>query len=50
MIAAFFLLLKPVGTDFLSIGIVIITFLLLQFTKVKTPLIILLGAILGFFI
>lgn len=50
MVAAFFLLLKPVGTDFLSIGIVIITFLLLQFTKIKTPIIILLGAILGFLI
>lgn len=50
MIAAFFLLLKPVGIDVLSIGLVIITFLLLQFTKIKTPILIVLGVILGFFI
>lgn len=50
MVAAFFLLLKPVGVDFLSIGLVIITFLLLQFTKIKTPILILLGVILGFFV
>lgn len=50
MIAAFFLLLKPVGVDLLSISLVIVTFLLLKFTKIKTPIIILAGAILGFFI
>jgi chromate transporter len=50
MVAAFFLLLKPVGVDFQSIGLVIITFLLLQFTKIKTPLVILAGVLLGIFI
>jgi chromate transporter len=50
MFAAFFLLIKPIGIDFLSIGLIIFTFLLLQFTKIKTPLIILLGVLLGFFI
>jgi chromate transporter len=50
MIAAFFLLLKPVGVDCISIGIIIITFLLLQFSNIKTPILILLGAILGYFI
>jgi chromate transporter len=50
MIAAFFLLLKPVGVDFQSVGLVIITFLLLQFTKIKTPLLILAGVVLGIFI
>jgi chromate transporter len=50
MIAAFFLLLKPVGVDWTSIGIIIITFLLLQFSNIKTPILILLGAILGYFI
>jgi chromate transporter len=50
MFAAFFLLIKPIGIDFLPIGLIIFTFLLLQFTKIKTPLIILLGVLLGFFI
>lgn len=50
MFAAFFLLIEPIDIDFLSIALIIFTFLLLQFTKIKTPLIILLGVLLGFFI
>jgi chromate transporter len=47
MIAAFFLLLAPVGLNFLSYGIILITFLILRYTKIKTPYIILFGVIVG---
>jgi chromate transporter len=50
MFAAFLLLLKPVGIDLLSISLVILTFILLQFTKIKTPVLILIGVVLGFFV
>ena len=48
--AAFLLLLQPVGINFLSIGLIIMTFLLLVFTRIKTPLLILAGVLLGLFI
>ena len=48
--AAFLLLLQPVGINYLSIGLIIMTFLLLVFTKIKTPLLILAGILLGLFI
>lgn len=48
--AAFILLLKPVGIDLFSVSLIIGTFLLLVFTKVKTPVIILAGVLLGFFL
>ncbi len=47
MIAAFFLLLAPVGLNYLSIITMLITFLILRFTKIKTPYIILGGIALG---
>lgn len=47
MLAAFILLMIPVGFNFKSIGIIIITFLILYFTKIKTPYLILAGVILG---
>ncbi|OAQ42132.1 chromate transporter [Pedobacter psychrophilus] len=47
MIAAFFLLLAPIGLNFLSIGIMIATFIILRFTRIKTPYIILFGIIMG---
>lgn len=47
MIAAFILLLIPVGFDFLSLGIITATFLILKFTKIKTPYLILAGALFG---
>jgi chromate transporter len=48
--AAFLLLLQPVGINFFSIGLISITFLVLVFTKIKTPLLILAGVLLGLFI
>ena len=48
--AAFLLLLQPVGINYLSIGLIIMTFLLLVFTRIKTPLLILVGILLGLFI
>lgn len=48
--AAFILLLKPVGIDVFSASLIISTFLLLVFTKIKTPVIILAGVLLGFFL
>ena len=48
--AAFLLLLQPVGINYLSIGLIIMTFLLLVFTRIKTPLLILAGILLGLFV
>lgn len=45
--AAFLLLIKPVGINYLSVSLIISTFLLLTFTKVRTPIIILCGVILA---
>lgn len=50
IIAAFILLLKPVGLDFLSIGIMVATFLILNFTKISPPFIVVAGILLGYFI
>ena len=47
MVAAFFLLLQPVGLNLSSILSIIITFLILRFTKIKTPYIIFGGIIVG---
>ncbi len=47
MIAAFFLLIAPVGFNYLSISIIIITFLILRYTRIKTPYVILGGIIAG---
>ena len=47
MVAAFFLLLQPVGLNFSSILSIIITFLILRYTKIKTPYIIFGGIIVG---
>jgi chromate transporter len=47
MIAAFFLLLAPVGLNYISITTIIITFLILRYTKIKIPYIILGGIIMG---
>jgi len=48
--AAFLFLLQPVGVNFFSIGLIIMTFLLLVFTKIKTPILILAGVLLGLFV
>ncbi len=47
--AAFLFLLQPMGLSVMSVSIMIITFLLLTFTKIKTPVLILTGIVLGFF-
>lgn len=50
IIAAFILLLKPIGLDFLSIGIMAVTFLVLNFTRISPPIIVIAGILLGYFI
>jgi chromate transporter len=50
IIAAFVLLVKPIGTDLFSIAIIAITFLILNFTRISPPLIVLAGILLGYFI
>lgn len=50
IIAAFILLVRPLGFDWVGISILISTFLLLVNTKISPPIIIILGVILGYFI
>jgi chromate transporter len=47
VIAAAFLLARPIEVSLLSYGIIIATFLTLKFTKIRTPWIILIGLLLG---
>lgn len=47
MIAAFILLMIPIGLDWKTITIIISTFLILNFTKIKTPYLIIAGVIMG---
>lgn len=47
LIAAVVFLMEPVGINILSVSIVIITFLLLTFTKIQTPFLILAGVLMG---
>lgn len=47
IVAAFIFLLKPVGFSFISIGLVIATFLVLKFTRIRAPYVIIAGIILG---
>ena len=47
MATAFILLAKPFGLDWLAYVLMISTFLLLKFTKIKTPIVILIGIVLG---
>jgi chromate transporter len=49
MATALILLTHPLGINILSFGIVIVTFLLLKFTRIKTPFIIIIGVLLGWF-
>lgn len=46
--AAFLFLLQPIDFNILSIGTVVFTFLALTLTKIKTPVLILMGILLGF--
>lgn len=47
--AAFILLMQPIGLSLMSVAVVTITFLLLVFTKIRTPFLILAGILLGVF-
>ena len=49
MVAAFLLLIEPVGINMFSVSIILITFLILIFTKIKTPFLIFAGVLLGLF-
>jgi chromate transporter len=50
VIAAFFIMIQPVGFNWISLTAIIITFLLLCFTKVPPYVIVALGLLLGFFL
>ena len=50
IIAAFILLIKPIGFQLLPISLIALTFLILNFTKINPPLIILIGIVLGYFL
>lgn len=50
IIAAFILLVVPVGLNVLSMCIMVSTFLVLNYTRVSTPLIVLAGILIGYFI
>lgn len=50
LIAAFFLMIKELPISFLSFSLIFGTFLLLNFTRVRTPFIILGGVLLGWYI
>jgi chromate transporter len=49
MATALIMLTQPLGINLLSYGVVIVTFLLLKFTRIKTPWIIVAGVLLGWF-
>lgn len=48
IIAAFIFLMKPIGVSFLSMGLVISTFLILYLTSIRTPFLIIAGVLMGF--
>lgn len=50
VIAAFFMLLAPMKIDIMSVALMVCTFILLKFTKIKTPIIIISGVLLGLII
>jgi len=50
IVAAFLMLLAPIGLNWMFLTIVLATFLLLNFTKVSPALVILAGVILGYII
>jgi chromate transporter len=47
MATALILLIKPFGLDLMAYGLVAVTFLLLNFTKIKAPIVIIIGVVLG---
>lgn len=50
IIAAFFMLLSPIGLNGIFLGVMLATFLLLNFTKISPALIIIVGVLLGYII
>ncbi len=50
IIAAFILLVQPIGLDLLAIVILVTTFLILNFTRISPPFIVLAGILLGYFL
>lgn len=50
IIAAFMLLVQPMGLNLMAIGVMVCTFLVLNFTKISPPIIVLAGILLGYFI
>lgn len=50
IIAAFLLLAKPIGFHVLPLALMVSTFLILNFTKISPPLIVLAGVALGYFL
>jgi chromate transporter len=50
IIAAFILLVIPIRLDIMAIGILLVTFMILNFTKVSPTLIVIAGILLGYFI
>jgi chromate transporter len=47
MATAFILLMKPFAGNWMAYGLMLATFLLLRFTKIKTPVLIVIGVVLG---
>jgi len=50
IVAAFVLLVRPIGVDLLSFGIIAATFAILNYTRISPPLIVIAGMILGYLI
>lgn len=50
IIAAFLMLMVPIGLNWIFLGVVLITFLVLNFTKISPALIIIAGIVLGYII
>jgi len=50
ILAAFILLVKPIGLDYLAISILVVTFLILNFTRISPPFIVIAGILLGYFL
>ena len=48
IIAAFILLLIPMGFNWIFLGIMLVTFLILNFTKISPPIIVLVGILIGY--
>ncbi len=50
VIAACYIMIKPIGYDWMALTTIAITFLLLKFTKIPAPVLILLALVLGFWV